>query len=272
MSSGRRQTVAERGRTPGAGVKPIQVAPAFALAWAAGGVDAIGFLTLFHLFTAHMSGNSAATGAYLGQHDWAEGLRRAFPVPVFVAGVALGSAVVESGLRRKVARPLLATLGLECALIAVFLIWGRDLTAQGSLRGPSGGDFFALTALPTLAMGVQNAVLRRVGPVSVRTTYVTGMLTNFAEKGVALCFWLRDRTRGRGRRRLGLALRVFVRRPELARMGLFGGIWVSYIWGAYLSSEALGHWGLYALLLPLACLLCLIAADLRAPLRVESLQ
>lgn len=252
-------------------MKRMQDAPAFALAWVAGGVDAVGFLTLFHLFTAHMSGNSAAMGAFLGRGDWAEGLRRAFPIPVFVAGVALGAVVTEIGLRRKATRPLLPTLCLECLLLLGFLVWGRLILRQGALRVPAGAGYYALVSLPSLAMGVQNAVLRRVGKTSVRTTYVTGMLTNFVETTVELGFWLRDRTKGRSRRRRTLALRAALGHPMAGRIGLYGGIWVAYAVGAMLGGALQGGWGFWALGPPLAGLLGLIAADLRAPLPVESL-
>ncbi|MGE3809415.1 MAG: DUF1275 family protein, partial [Gemmataceae bacterium] len=36
------------------------------LTWSAGIVDGVGFLILFHMFTAHMSGNSIAMGVYAG--------------------------------------------------------------------------------------------------------------------------------------------------------------------------------------------------------------
>ncbi|MDQ2798914.1 MAG: DUF1275 family protein [Armatimonadota bacterium] len=56
------------------------------LAWVAGGVDATGFLTLAHLFTAHMSGNSVALAVSAAQGHWMEAARRAFPIPLFVVG------------------------------------------------------------------------------------------------------------------------------------------------------------------------------------------
>lgn len=252
-------------------MKRMRDVPAWTLAWAAGGVDAVGYLTLFHLFTAHMSGNSAAMGAEVGRGAWTEGFRRLFPIPVFVAGVALGAVVTETGLRRKAVRPLLPTLGLEVALLAGFLFWGHALQGQRELHAPAGPAYYGLAALPALAMGVQNAALRRVGKVNVRTTYVTGMLTNFTETAVEVGYWLRDRTKGRGRRRLLLALRVAPRRPAARRISLFGGIWAVYVVGALLGGALQGRWGFWALLPPLAGLLGLIVADLRAPLPAESL-
>jgi uncharacterized membrane protein YoaK (UPF0700 family) len=236
----------------------MQDAPAFALAWAAGGVDAIGFLTLFHLFTAHMSGNSAAMGAYLGHGELGMGLWRAFPIPIFVLGVAIGAAISEAGLRRKTRHALLPTLGLECALLLGFLFWGRLLLQHGALRAPVGWRYYALAALPALAMGVQNAVLPRVGTTTVRTTYVSGMLTDFAEKSVEMFFWLRDRTRGRFRSRFVLAVRAALHHRTAGKVVLYGGIWVAYVIGAILGSAAQGGWGLWALLLPLSCLFCLM--------------
>ncbi len=35
-----------------------------------GFVDAVGYIALFEVFTANMSGNSIHIGMYLGQHNW----------------------------------------------------------------------------------------------------------------------------------------------------------------------------------------------------------
>jgi uncharacterized membrane protein YoaK (UPF0700 family) len=72
------------------------------LAWVAGFVDAVGYLSLSHLFLAHMSGNSAAMGAYFGQGRWGAAFHRAFPIPMFVLGVAAGAALNEAASRRGV--------------------------------------------------------------------------------------------------------------------------------------------------------------------------
>jgi uncharacterized membrane protein YoaK (UPF0700 family) len=47
-----------------------------------------------------------------------------------------------------------------------------------------------------LAMGLQNAALRRVAGENVRPTYVSGILTSGTKQIVTLLFWLRDRAPG----------------------------------------------------------------------------
>src|SRR5262249_58742304 len=56
-----------------------------------GYVDAVGYLLLFQLFAANMSGNSILLGVALGQGQWQAALRQALPIPLFVVGVVLGA-------------------------------------------------------------------------------------------------------------------------------------------------------------------------------------
>jgi uncharacterized membrane protein YoaK (UPF0700 family) len=110
----------------------------------AGFVDAAGYIVLVRLFTAHMSGNSVAMGASLGQGDWAEAIRRGFPIPFFVLGVALGVAILEWRSRRAARRKISAVLVPEALLLLAFLLYGqaylRDsrLHTSESERAPTG--------------------------------------------------------------------------------------------------------------------------------------
>jgi uncharacterized membrane protein YoaK (UPF0700 family) len=214
----------------------------------AGGVDVIGYLGLAHLFTAHMSGNSAVLGADAGQGQWRAVVQKAFPIPIFVLGTFLGSLWVDSALRRKAAAPLTGGYLLELILLGGALGWGlaRPTPPLGSPASTG------LTVLMVLAMGVQNATLRRVGNTGIRTTFISGMLCNFAEALAAYWFWLHDRTHGRGLRRWGWALRVSPRQETVQQMRLFGGIWLSYVAGGLSCAIARSHWHWGALGLPLA--------------------
>jgi uncharacterized membrane protein YoaK (UPF0700 family) len=115
----------------------------------------------------------------------------------------------------------------------------------------------------SLAMGMQNATLSRVGRTVVRTTYITGMLTSFAETGAQWCFWLYDRSHGRGFKRLALALRVSLRREHVRDMLLFAGIWIGFAVGAAMSGYAETFWQWHALFLPLGGILLVTIASAR---------
>src|SRR5919205_1586345 len=70
------------------------------LAMVAGFVDAIGYLGLFRLYAAHMTGNTASGGADLGRFEWGSALHSMFPIPIFLIGVCLGALMKQTGVRR----------------------------------------------------------------------------------------------------------------------------------------------------------------------------
>jgi uncharacterized membrane protein YoaK (UPF0700 family) len=232
------------------------------LALNAGFVDAVGFLVLVRLFVAHMSGNTAALGVALGERHWGEALFRASPIPAFVLGTALGAAACEIAARRGVRSTFALACGLETILLLLFLVCGYRPFHTGSLTPDLGWPFYLLAALPALAMGVQNASLRRVGGVGVRTTFVSGVLTNLAEEAVQVLFWLSDTGR---RRRLGLVLRLAPRQDCFQRMTLHLSLWAAYVLGAAAGAWALGAWGLLALAAPVGGLAVLVVWGLIRP-------
>ncbi len=159
-----------------------EIWPAILLAWVAGFVDALGYLALSHVFTAHMSGNSAALGAHLGKGEWHEALIRGLAIPPFILGVAVGVLVDLRAKRTGRAARLAPAFALElfCLGLFLYLDCGRQL---GAVR-PGTGAFFTLVSLLAAAMGLQSATLRRAGGTRVRTTYISGMLTSMTEHAV----------------------------------------------------------------------------------------
>src|SRR5581483_6858634 len=111
------------------------------LTWTAGYVDAVGWLTWQHIYTANMSGNSVAIGITAGTADWAMAALRAWPVLMYVLGLILCRAMVEAAGRRKAPHIAWLTFVLEIGLLLCAIA-----RAPGALAG---------VALLALAMGIQ---------------------------------------------------------------------------------------------------------------------
>jgi uncharacterized membrane protein YoaK (UPF0700 family) len=189
-------------------------------------VDAIGFLLLAHVFTSHMSGNTVKLTVAVASGNWQEVAWYGCAIGAFVAGAIVGLLALEAAAVREVAR----TFGLVASIELVLL-----LAFAGLARPPQEW----MLSLPAAAMGVQNALLRRVGRRGVRTTVVTGMLVHFAHALVL-------------RSRKGVAL--------------YGLIWISFAAGGIAGAYLDYGYGPVALLLPIAGLFALICVDLVKPL------
>lgn len=209
----------------------------------AGFGDAVGFLILFGVFTAHMSGNTTHFGVSVAEGEWTDALVRFFPIVMFVVAIGIGTAVVETVRRRGAERERLAPLLVtEVALLVAFMAithWALD---NDRLR-PASGTFFILAALLTTSMGLQTAVLRRVGGLTVHTTFISGMLTQVA---VGTVTWLFDRRDGNDT----------PGDPDgaVAHTWLALGVWSCFAVGAIcgaLAYRAVGEW---ALVVPAAVL------------------
>src|SRR5581483_3344540 len=123
--------------------------------------------------------------------------------------------------------------------------------------------FFVLVALAVGAMAIQTAALRRVGGRTVRTTYVTGMLTRLAEGIVNYAFLRLDIHQGR----IGPADGPLRLRSALHRIVLLAGVWGAYAAGGVVGAVLDGRWHLRALAVPVAVLVVVIVVDLTRPVR-----
>jgi uncharacterized membrane protein YoaK (UPF0700 family) len=218
----------------------------------AGFGDAVGFLVLFGVFTAHMSGNTTHFGVSLAEGEWTDAVVRFFPIPMFVLAIALGTAAIEVARRRGVTRAWLTPLFLaEAAALLVFLGLTAWVLDTDRLR-PANVWFFVLAGLLTLAMGLQTAALRRVGGLTVHTTYISGMLTQVAVGAVGWAFDRRDGRAVRGDPDGGAA-----------HTWLALAVWACFATGAVLGAIAHRAVDEWALVLPIGALLVLAVVSPR---------
>ncbi len=240
----------------------VKATLALLLAAVGGYVDAACFLLLFHTFVAHLSGDSISTAIHAGQREWAQAFHRAFPIPMFVLGALFGSLAAETLARRKARAVFAGPLALEAALLLAFVLLASPSVREGALRPDSDVIFYALAALPAVAMGLQSALLWRVGGTRVRTTFITGVLVSFTEEVVKFLFWFRGHYGPRG---LSYLLRVSPRHPSFRRLLLLLGLWSAYVLGALEGTLAEWQWPLLSLLVPVAGLAVAVALDLAVP-------
>jgi uncharacterized membrane protein YoaK (UPF0700 family) len=137
----------------------------------AGATNAGGFLAVGQ-YTSHMSGilSSVADNLILGQVQLA--MASVALVLSFLLGAMTTAWMVNWSLRRQMrsafARPLL----IEAGLLLVFGIFGAAINHFATL-------FVPLTVLLLcFIMGLQNAVITKVSHAEIRTTHVTGLLTD----------------------------------------------------------------------------------------------
>lgn len=245
-----------------AGRRSALVVLAVVLAWVAGFVDGAGYLMLQKVFVAHQSGNTVGAFVGVAQHDWATALRRGVPIALFVVGVAVAAAVLEVGGRCRLPHLTSVTLVVEAALLAAAMAAGATVFKQAVGKSGPIGAYLPLLAMLVIAMGLQTATFRKIGRRTVRTTYVTGMLTHFAEDATRY-FFIRHDARSDPKLREGLA-------DRRRRLAIIGGIWCSYAIGGVVGGVAEIGWTTYALAVPVGVLALIVAIDQRWPWHAPS--
>jgi uncharacterized membrane protein YoaK (UPF0700 family) len=207
---------------------------AAALAMIAGFVDAYGMIT-YGVYVSFMSGNTTQTGYQTAEGAFGLASLSALAILFFVVGSFAGTLLVEFAGRY-------ARRVLYCVVAAV-LAAIVGLTQYGMLPGP-----FAIASI-SVAMGVMNNALSRVGAQAVSLTFVTGSLSRV---GSSLALAIR-----------GAPLRD-AQGPwdtHLRRALLLARLWLGFLVGAFLSGVGTPRYGALALLAPSLILAILAAFD-----------
>ena len=245
-----------------------KVVTALSLTATGGFVDAVGYIALFQVFTANMSGNSVHIGMYLGHGDWSNLLRPLCAVASYVVGMALTRIAVQAAARTRMKRIASVTLAVEALLLAIFA-HASPAMHFGQITDLHSAAYFSFVAMLSFAMGVQTATLTHVGALTVYTTFVTGTLTKMTESLTRIFFWVYDEVRRRG---MSHIVRQAWRQQDVRQGATLGGVWLMYVAGAALGVLAKDRWNLRALYFPVGLLVCFVILDRFRPLDTEEEQ
>ena len=154
------------------------------LAFNAGAVNAGGFLVVA-MYTSHMTGfvSLLADNLVLGNTTLVLGAIGA--LLAFTAGAAVTAVQVnwarQHGLRSEYALPLL----LEATLLLVFGLMGATLNHQTPFAVP------LTVLLLSFTMGLQNALVSKISASQIRTTHMTGIVTDIGIELGKMLYWNR---------------------------------------------------------------------------------
>lgn len=154
----------------------------YALAFIAGATNAGGFLAV-RQYTSHMTGivSSMADNIALGQQGVV--LTRIGAAISFLIGAATCAVLVNYARRRQIQSEHALPLLLEALLLLCFALMGARLSQIEGLFVP------ATVMLLCFIMGLQNAVITKLSKAEIRTTHVTGIVTDIGIELGKFVYW-----------------------------------------------------------------------------------
>ena len=212
----------------------------FTLCFVAGAINAGGFLAV-QQYTSHMTGivssmaDQIALGAYDLVWDGAGGLLS------FLAGAACSAMLVNYARRHQLHSEFGLPLLVEAALLLCFGVMGASLSHIEGLFVP------ATVMLLCFIMGLQNAVITKLSHAEIRTTHITGIVTDIGIELGKLLYW--NRSSGSERPPV---------HANHQRIAVLGGLAGCFFVGGVIGAIGFKHVG-YLSTLPLAMLLVVLA-------------
>ena len=222
----------------------------WALAFIAGATNAGAFLAV-RQYTSHMTGivSSAADALVLG--DVRTAIAAFGALLSFLSGAAVSAILINCARRHQLQSEFALPLLLEAALLLVFGLLGAWLSEVRSLFVP------VTVMLLCFTMGLQNAVITKVSRSEIRTTHVTGLVTDIGIELGKLLYWNRLQRDPR--------LQVSA---DLGRLTLLSLLMLGFFVGGVVGALGFQQFG-YAMTVPLAVILIALAGvpaadDIRA--------
>lgn len=216
----------------------------WALAFVAGAMNAGGFLAV-QQYTSHVTGSLSMLADQLALGQTGLVVHATVSVLAFLLGAVTSSLLVLEARRRHLASEYALPLLLEAALILLFGLAGSQLARFEGLLVP-----FTVVLL-CFMMGLQNAVVTKLSGAIIRTTHMTGVVTDL---GIEI-----GRVLDGLRRPLADAPQNLPAQGNPGRMLVLAGLLVAFMAGAVAGAYGFKSVG-YVFTLPLALVLAALAA------------
>ncbi|HTB50438.1 MAG TPA: YoaK family protein [Solirubrobacteraceae bacterium] len=145
-----------------------------ALTLTTGLIDAASYLGLGHVFTANMTGNVVLLGFGLAHAGGLPVVAPLISLSAFLLGAGIGGQL-GIGVAERHERVLLIGVGSEVASLALAAILAYAMNVK-----VDSGSAYAIIALVAVAMGMRNAIVRKLAVPDLTTTVLTLTLTGIA--------------------------------------------------------------------------------------------
>lgn len=211
----------------------------FVLAFVAGAINAGGFLAVKQ-YTSHVTGMVSSLADNLAMGELGLVVDAAVGVLSFLLGAMCCAVMVHFARRRRLSSEYALPLLLEAALILCFGLLGAQLSTFEGLLIP-----FTVVLL-CFIMGLQNAVATKLSNAVIRTTHMTGIVTDLGIELGKLIYWNRNPDH---------PLKVRADRP---RMAVLAGLLIAFTVGGVAGAYGFKQVG-YGFTVPLALLLAVLA-------------
>ena len=214
------------------------------LAAVAGFVNSGGFI-MIGSFTSHVTGSVGRLSDDIARGEMPAAISAFLLVLAFFAGAVLASLTLE---RSSSARPegrYAVALAIEAGVLLLFVF------IAGLSRATHPRILDAEAALLCLAMGMQNSLVTRLSGAVVRTTHLTGVVTDLGIEAARWYRWYRAQLPLPGRR----PSEVLPDRPAGGRALLLSSITGSFVAGAVLGSTLTLRTSRWAMCFPAGAIL-----------------
>lgn len=226
---------------------------AYFLTFTAGAVNAGGFLAV-QQYTSHMSGIVSMMADHMALGGLVVVLQGLAALLSFLAGAASSAFLINFGRRSRLASEYALPLLFEAVLLLGFGLLGANLETLRWFYVP--GTVMLLCYI----MGLQNAMITKVSRSEIRTTHVTGMVTDIGIELGKLFYW--------NVARADTPTAAAPVRADRAKLIVLGLLVALFFIGGVAGAYSFFHFG-FGSTLPLALMLMLLAVvpivdDIRA--------
>jgi uncharacterized membrane protein YoaK (UPF0700 family) len=152
------------------------------LAFVAGAINAGGFLAV-QRYTSHMTGIVSSIADDLVVGSIALALAGLVSLAAFIAGAITTTLLISWARRQELRSKYALALLLEAALLLVFGLVGANLKSFATLLVPTA------VLLLCFIMGLQNAIITKISNAEIRTTHMTGVITDLGIELGRLIYW-----------------------------------------------------------------------------------
>ena len=229
---------------------------AITLAWVAGYTNVVGLIEC-GVAVSHVSGTASGVGRDAANAEWRLAGIAGWLLAWFLVGALLSGLSMDRARRRGRKSIYVMPIAIEALALTAFAI----LVAKYSVLSPetlAGGPLLASTATACFAMGLQNATITRISGGVVRTTHVTGVLTDL---GLELSHLLVPHEPQRQR-----STEAPAGGSHRLRALLLASILGSFVFGAALAGLVTPRAHGWGMIPPVAFLLWIIWQDMRRPI------